>query len=56
MTGIAAAAGFDRLAQSLETKALRLAEAAAATTKLKVSAPERAWRRAALLWPLFTKG
>jgi predicted xylose isomerase-like sugar epimerase len=56
VTGITAVAGFDQLAQALEAKARSIAEAAAATAKLKASAPERAWRRAALLWPIFTKG
>ncbi len=45
-------AAFDALAQRLAAKARALAEARAAARRTE---PSR-WRRAALLWPLFTKG
>ncbi|MBS0475494.1 MAG: hypothetical protein JSR28_10145 [Proteobacteria bacterium] len=44
-----AAAVFSRLVQ----QGRQLAEAAAATQRVD---PPLRWRRAALLWPLFTKG
>jgi hypothetical protein len=56
MSGITASAPFDRLAAVLEQRARTLAEAAAQTARLQRSAPDRAWRSASLLWPLFTKG
>jgi len=45
-------AAFDALATRLAAKARALAEARAAT---RPTEPSR-WRRAVLLWPLFTKG
>jgi len=56
MTRITAEAAFDRLAQALDARARALAEAAATAAALKARSPDRAWRRAGLLWPLFTKG
>ncbi len=56
MIGLNAEAAFEPLAQALEAKARALGVAAAETTALKARAPERVWRKAALLWPLFTKG
>jgi hypothetical protein len=45
-------AAFDALAARLAAKARALAEARAATSHAEASR----WRRAVLLWPLFTKG
>jgi hypothetical protein len=44
---------FSALALRLRTRAIALAEARAAARRTD---PARRWRRAALLWPLFTKG
>jgi len=47
---------LDRLFASLETAALRLAEARTADRALAARDPARRWRAARLVWPLFTKG
>ena len=44
------------LGQRLAEKAGLLAEARAAETLLAARADASRWRRASLLWPLFTKG
>lgn len=56
MSAVSASASFDALAARLEEQARTLAEAAAEAARLQRSAPERVWRSARLLWPLFTKG
>lgn len=50
---IASVSGFDRLAARLTLAAERIAQANA---ERSASDPASRWRRAALLWPLFTKG
>lgn len=44
---------FSALALRLRAQAITLAEARIAARRTD---PARRWRRAALLWPLFTKG
>lgn len=44
------------LADRLESRARDLAEAHAQQQRLARRRDARRWRRAALLWPLFTKG
>ncbi len=51
-----AAAGFDTLAQRLADRAEALATARAAERALAARGEESGWRRADLVWPLFTKG
>lgn len=53
---VTADADFARLAQVLERRAADLAEAAGEAARLRQKTPELAWRRAGLIWPLFTKG
>ena len=50
---IASVSGFERLTMRLTTAADRIARASAERDAI---GPTRRWRRAALLWPLFTKG
>ena len=50
---IATVSGFDRLAVRLASAANRIA---LASTQRSAIDPASRWRRAALLWPLFTKG
>lgn len=47
---------FAGLAARLTHAAQRLAEARTANRSLATTAPALRWRRAALLWPQFTKG
>ncbi len=54
MTG--ALQGFDALAARLIERARTLAAARVTDTRLSKTQPAARWRRAALLWPLFTKG
>jgi hypothetical protein len=56
MSAITATAPFDRLTAALEQRARILGDAAAQAARLQRSAPDRVWRNASLLWPLFTKG
>lgn len=56
MSGLAASADFNGLAGRLTAMAARLGEARARAGDLARSRPDRVWRSAALLWPLFTKG
>lgn len=51
-----AAPAFAALAARLAGKARRLAEARSASRRLASRQPEKVWRSAQLLWPLFTKG
>lgn len=54
---IASVSGFDRLAARLTMAAERIAQANAQfRAERSAIGPARRWRRAALLWPLFTKG
>lgn len=50
---IARATGLDALAARLRKQAAALVEARLAVARVR---PDQRWRRAALLWPLFTKG
>jgi hypothetical protein len=50
---IAGASGFDRLAARLTIAAERIARASAGR---RAAGSTRSWRRAGLLWPLFTNG
>lgn len=50
---IATVSGFERLTTRLTTAADRIARASAERSAV---GPTRRWRRAAVLWPLFTKG
>ena len=59
MSGMIAAQArdaFDALAARLASRAAVLAQASAETTLLARRQDETRWRRARLLWPLFTKG
>jgi len=47
---------FAVLAKRLTGKAVALAEAHKGAALLQAREDPRRWRRAALLWPLFTKG
>jgi len=47
---------FAALARRLTGKVAALAEARKGDALLQASGDPRRWRRAALLWPLFTKG
>ncbi len=47
---------FDAFAVRLAQKARAVAEARAESVKLARKGSPSRWRRAALLWPLFTKG
>ncbi|MFM5906168.1 MAG: hypothetical protein ACKOPO_01030 [Novosphingobium sp.] len=47
---------LEGFANRLAHKAAALVEAKAETARLKAGADASRWRRAALLWPLFTKG
>lgn len=47
---------FDVFAARLAQKARAVAEAQAESVKLARKGSPSRWRRAALLWPLFTKG
>lgn len=51
-----AAQSFAAMAARLVSKARVAAEAATVRRQTQRTAPERAWRSARLLWPLFTKG
>ena len=51
-----ASADFAALLVRLQAQALRLGAARAATLRLERRDPAQRWRRAALLWPLFSKG
>jgi hypothetical protein len=51
-----ASQGFDGLAARLIERARTLAEARVTDAHLGKTRPAARWRRAALLWPLFTKG
>ncbi len=53
---IVAAAGFDALADRLREQAVLLARSAATKRLLRRRRDGALWRKAALLWPLFTKG
>jgi hypothetical protein len=48
--------GFDALAKRLENAARRMAEARLESSALARRGDPRRWRKAALLWPLITKG
>jgi hypothetical protein len=48
--------GFDALAKRLENAARRIAEARLESLALARRGDPRRWRKAALLWPLITKG
>ena len=50
---IAGVSGFDRLATRLTIAAERIARTSAGR---RAAGSTRSWRRASLLWPLFTKG
>ena len=52
----AAIPDFAALAKRLETKARKLAEARAESMALARRGNPLRWRKAALLWPLITKG
>lgn len=56
MIEAAAPPDFPGLIAALERRAKAIAEARAESARLARTAPEQAWRRAALLWPLFVKG
>ncbi len=47
---------FAALLVRLQAQAARLGAARAETLRLESRDPAQRWRRAALLWPLFTKG
>lgn len=53
---ISATLDLTTLAARLSQKARILAEAQVADSRLARSGSARRWRKAALLWPLFTKG
>lgn len=53
---IAAATGFDALADRLRERAVLLARTTLAKRLLRRRRDGALWRKAALLWPLFTKG
>lgn len=55
-TPVEARVPFGDLAAKLEQRARMLAEAHAQTRALARSGDASRWHRAALLWPLFTKG
>lgn len=48
--------GFDALAAELAVRARTLAEAATENAARARAGDPLRWRKAALLWPLFTKG
>ena len=48
--------GLDRLIARIGQAADRLARAEAERRRLATRTPARAWRKASLVWPLFTKG
>ncbi|MBK6802746.1 hypothetical protein [Novosphingobium sp.] len=50
------AADFAALLTRLQAQAARLGAARAETLRMERRDPARRWRRAALLWPLFSKG
>ncbi len=56
MISARATSDFAALAARLERQAKAIGEARAEASKLAKTAPAVRWRRAALLWPLFTKG
>lgn len=47
---------FAALLAQLQAQAARLGAARAETLRLERRDPAQRWRRAALLWPLFSKG
>lgn len=47
---------FEPVAARLIEKARSIADARAAEIRMQQTDPAGRWRRAALLWPLFTKG
>lgn len=53
---IEAQTNFETLAAGLVRRARALAAAHLQTRAMASQADERRWRRAGLLWPLFTKG
>jgi hypothetical protein len=56
VSGLAARADFNGLIGRLTAMAVRLGTARARAGALARSHPDRVWRSAALLWPLFTTG
>ena len=56
MIGVSPPPDFAGLAARLARKALALAEARAENIALARRGDPARWRRAGLLWPLFTKG
>ena len=56
MSALSANARFTDLAARLTARAQALAQARATQASLARKADPARWRRAALLWPLFTQG